>query len=214
MFTVNDLLDAILLGAFFFGLIFTALSLILGVADLGFDHGGHEIGADGAGHDHFGHDSVAPLSVGTILAFLTWFGGVAYLFRNGFGVAAVLSLIVGVAGGMAGGYAVYWLLKKVKQHEQDRAELEGARPGTLARVTSSIRSGGTGEIVYERHGVRHVASARSATNEPIARGTEVVILRVESGIAYVEPWDRLIEAERVPSGEPAVVATRIEDQPL
>jgi hypothetical protein len=192
MFTVSDWLDAILLGTFFFGLIFTALSLFLGIVDIGIDHGGHDVAVDGSGHQHLGHDSVAPLTVGTILAFLTWFGGVAYLARNGLGIYSVVSVLLGLAGGLAGGYAVYWLLKKVKQAEQDRAELWGSEPGTIARVSSSIRAGGTGEIIYETHGVRHVAAARSATGEAIARGTVVVILRTERGIAYVEPWDRLL----------------------
>lgn len=193
MFTVNDLLDAVLLGSFFFGLIFTALSLLLGIVDIGIDHGGHDAAVDGSGHAHAGHDSVAPLTVGTILAFLTWFGGIAYLARNGLGIYSAISIILGLAGGFAGGYVVFWLLKKVKQAEQDRAELWGAEPGTIARVSSSIRVGGTGEIVYESHGVRHVAAARSATGEPIPRGAEVVILRTDRGIAYVEPWDRLLE---------------------
>jgi hypothetical protein len=194
MFTVNDLLDAILLGSFFFGLIFSALSLLLGIVDLGIDHGGHDAGLNGSGHHHVGHDSVAPLTIGTILAFLTWFGGVAYLARNGLGLYSAVSVILGLAGGIAGGYAVSWLLKKVRQAEQDRAELWGSEPGTIGRVSSSIRAGGTGEIIYEARGVRHVAAARSATGEPIPRGVEVVILRTDRGIAYVEPWDRLLQS--------------------
>lgn len=194
MFTVNDLLDAVLLGSFFFGLIFTALSLLLGIVDIGIDHGGHDAAVDGSGHAHAGHDSVAPLTVGTILAFLTWFGGVAYLARNGLGIYSAVSIIVGLAGGLAGGYVVFWLLKKIRQAEQDQAELWGSEPGTIGRVSSSIRAGGTGEIIYESHGVRHVAAARSATGEPIPRGVEVVIMRMDRGIAYVEPWDRLLES--------------------
>ena len=47
MFTINDWLDAILLGTFFFGLIFSVASLIMGVADLGWGQAHH--GHDGPG---------------------------------------------------------------------------------------------------------------------------------------------------------------------
>jgi hypothetical protein len=62
-------------------------------------------------------------------------------------------------------------------------------PGTIARVLSPIRARGTGEIMYVKGGTRQVAAARSIDGEPIARGTEVVIVRYELGIAYVHPWD-------------------------
>ena len=64
--------------------------------------------------------------------------------------------------------------------------------GVIARVTSSIRAEGVGEIVYEQHGMRQVASARSATATAIPRSTEVVILRVERGVAIVEPFEDLL----------------------
>jgi hypothetical protein len=68
-------------------------------------------------------------------------------------------------------------------------------PGQIARVTSSIREGGTGEIVYVQQGRRQVAAARSERSVPIAQGTEVVILRVDKGISYVELWDQLIAGD-------------------
>ena len=74
-------------------------------------------------------------------------------------------------------------------------------PGQIARVTSSIREGGTGEVVYIQGGVRQVAAARSANGTPIARGVEVVILRNEKGIVYVDVWDQLVgsfETDDVP----------------
>jgi hypothetical protein len=64
--------------------------------------------------------------------------------------------------------------------------------GVIARVTSGIRSNGYGEIVYEQHGTRHVASARGSSEIPISHGTEVVILRIERGVAIVEPFEELL----------------------
>jgi len=60
--------------------------------------------------------------------------------------------------------------------------------GTVAHVTIPIQNGHVGEIVFSREGVRRSEGARSATGAPIERGTEVVIVRYEGGLAYVEPW--------------------------
>jgi hypothetical protein len=60
--------------------------------------------------------------------------------------------------------------------------------GTVARVTMAIRAEGTGEIGFSRDGSRRSEGARSATGLPIEVGTEVVIVRYERGLAYVEPW--------------------------
>jgi hypothetical protein len=63
--------------------------------------------------------------------------------------------------------------------------------GVLARVSSPIREGGTGEIAYSQGGARRAAAARSDVGSPIARDVEVVVLRYERGIAYVRPWSEL-----------------------
>jgi hypothetical protein len=67
--------------------------------------------------------------------------------------------------------------------------------GVLGRVTSSIRAGGTGEIVYSQEGTRRVAGARSEQGAAIPKGAEVLVMRYEKGIAYVQPWQD-------PAGEP------------
>lgn len=85
--------------------------------------------------------------------------------------------------------AVAWFFARVIA-PNDRA-LDPAHyrlPGTIAIVSSAIRSGGTGEIVYEQAGVRQVSAARAADGAAIPRGSEVVILRCERGVAFVEPW--------------------------
>jgi hypothetical protein len=182
VFTVNDALDAILLGAFFFGLIFSIASLVMGVADLGWGHLGH------------GHDGPGPLNLAVLLAFITWFGGIAYLLRTGAGIPAFFAIFVGIAGGVIGGILVYRLMKLMRSHETIMRAEDYRMPGVIARVTSSIREGGTGEVVYEQAGVRHVAAARATSGRAIPRGTEVVVLRQDRGIVYVELWDELMQS--------------------
>ena len=187
---VDDLLDGVLLGCFFFGIVFSTLSIVLGFAHVGIDHG-HDIG-----HDN-GHrtDGMTPISVGSILAFLTWFGGVGYLARHGLGIWSVASVVIGLAAGVAGGWLVYRLLALVKRSETVLRASDERLSGALARVTSSIRAGGTGEIVYEQRGVRQVSAARSSANTAIPRGTEVLVLKRVNGIAIVEPWVDALESD-------------------
>lgn len=190
MFPVNDALDAILLGSFFFGLLFTLGSLLLGFGHFDVGHEaevGH--GADHGAEGHFG----GLFNVSSLLAFITWFGGVGYIARNGFGLWSWVAVLAGLLGGLAGGAAITWFLINVLR--KNSAELdpkEWNEVGVIGRVTSSIRSAGFGEIVYEQHGVRHVAAARADGDAQIPRNTEVVILRVERGVAIVEPFEELL----------------------
>ncbi len=200
MFPINDLLDAILLGSFFFGLIFVVFTLVAGSIGGGGDAGGHEIGGHelgghdvGAGH-HGGVDLLGYLNVSAILAFVSWFGGVGYLVRNGLGWFAPVALLIGLVAGVVGAAAVTWFLREViapSDKAMDPHDYE--LPGTLARVTSSIRADGTGEIVYEQQGYRQVSAARGLDGAAVARGVEVVILETRAGIAYVQPWTDLID---------------------
>lgn len=187
MFPINDVLDSVLLGSFLFGIVFTIGSLLLGFADFGHDGGasGHH-DSDGLFH--------GLLNVSSILAFVTWFGGIGYLIRNGFGWFAPIAILIGLAGGLLGAFLVGLFFNKVLRAGSESLDpRDFERVGALGKVTSSIRSGGVGEIVFERHGSRMVTSARSRSDQPIGRGTEVVILSVDRGMAVVEPFDELLE---------------------
>jgi hypothetical protein len=187
VFSVNDWLDGILLGAFFFGLLFSVAALLLGVADLGF-------GSAHIGHgDHGGHDGPSTLNFGVILAFITWFGGVAYLLRDGLDLFAPIALLIGIGAGFAGGYLVRRLFLYARSQETIMNPDDYRLPGVIARVTSSIREGGTGEVMYVQMGVRQVAAARAEQGVAIPKGAEVVILRRDKGVVYVELWENLVD---------------------
>jgi len=203
MFPINDALDAVLLGTFLFGLLFTVGTLLLGVADLGMDHGADHGGFDHGGADHgIGEHSFASLfNVSSILAFITWFGGVGYLVHAGLGWHWIFAIVFAIAGGIAAGWFVLLFFRRILRSPDDVLDPHDyERVGVLARVTSSIRSGGVGEIVWEQRGTRMVTSARSSNEEPIGRGTEVLILKVDRGMAIVEPFDGLLEGTSTTSG--------------
>ena len=204
MFEINSTLDAVFLGAFFFGLLFSVVALALGAVDFGADHGG-DIGHDGETgfHDY--------LNFSVILAFIAWFGGVGYLARNGAGWTAAISIVVAIVGGLGGAWLIYQIFARIIR-PAGRTELDPRDfelQGKLARVTSSIRPGGTGEIVYEQSGARMVRAARSSTGVAIPRGVEVVVLRAEQGVGIVAPWNELYAGEAIfeelPIGEPQVI---------
>jgi hypothetical protein len=191
MFPINDALDAILVGTFLFGLLFTLGSLLLGLADvqLGHDadvgHGGHDSGGNGHFHGLF--------NVSSLLAFITWFGGVGYIARNGLGLWAWLAVLLGLLGGLAGAAVIAWFMITVlRKNSQEMDPKDWEQVGVIGRVSSSISESGYGEIVYEQNGIRQVASARGEGARAIPRNTEIVILRVEKGVAIVQPFEELL----------------------
>ena len=188
MFPINDALDAILLGSFLFGILFTVGAFLLGAADIGGDAGDHSIGGD-HGADHM-------FNITSILAFITWFGGVGYVVRNGTGWNWAFALVLALIAGFGAAWVVKQFITKIlRSGEYTLDPRDFQRVGTLARVTSTIRPGGVGEIVWEQRGARMVGSARSTSESPIGRGTEVLIMKVERGIAIVEPFDGLLAGE-------------------
>jgi membrane protein implicated in regulation of membrane protease activity len=61
--------------------------------------------------------------------------------------------------------------------------------GTVGTVSSAIRGGGTGEVIFEQKGARKSAGARSDDGTALPEGAEVVITRYQDGIAYVKKWE-------------------------
>ena len=60
--------------------------------------------------------------------------------------------------------------------------------GHLAVVTRDITTTELGEISYELRGREVRAPARSLTPKALATGEDVVIDRIEDGVAFVEEW--------------------------
>jgi membrane protein implicated in regulation of membrane protease activity len=140
--------------------------------------------------------SVSPINFGTIAAFLAWFGGAGYLLTTHSTIWFVFSLALSILTGLAGASIIYWFLAKVLiGREQPLNPADYEMTGVLGRISSSIREGGTGEIIYSQEGTRHTCGARSDDGRAIPKGTEILVTRYEKGIAYVRRWDELAPLE-------------------
>lgn len=171
---------------------------------LGGAHGiGHGVG--GHGIAHAGHAAGHGIKAGgahgasfpvfnpmTIAAFLTWFGGVGYLLVHLRHVWIFAGLMfASLAGLVAAGVVFFFVAKVVIANEKELDPLDYEMVGVLGHVSSSIRRGGTGEIIYAQEGIRRPCAARSDNGEALVRGEEVVVTRYERGVAYVRRWDDL-----------------------
>jgi len=59
--------------------------------------------------------------------------------------------------------------------------------GVTGTMTVAALGEPTGEIVFSQGGTRCCSAARSADGRPIRKGTRVVVLWYERGVAYVQP---------------------------
>ena len=133
----------------------------------------------------------------SLMIFLCWFGAAGYLLSRYGSFVALIVLVLAVVCGLAGGAIVFFFLTKVLlPHERELTADETEVIGAVGHLSSAIRAGGTGEIVYEQLGALRSAPARSDDGEPIQKQEEVYVVRYEKGVAYVRRWEDLQEADQ------------------
>ena len=190
------------LGCFLFGFVFTIGSLLFGMEH---HHGGHGGGnghsghgahgahgdhggdvSDGTSGDGHGFSLSSLINLNTIVMFMTWFGGVGFLMMYSGVTGTIVVLTSSVLAGLAGAIGVFLFLNQFLMKMETRMNpADYHLPGTLARITSSIKPDSCGEIMYVQGGTRKTSGARSDEDSTHPQGQEVVIVRVEKGIAYV-----------------------------
>jgi membrane-bound ClpP family serine protease len=130
------------------------------------------------------------------MVFLCWFGAAGYLMTRYGTLVAGAVFILSALCGLVGGAMVFWFMAKVLlPHERELTPDETAVTGVVGTVSSGIRAGGTGEVLYEQMGARRSVPARADLGEPIQKGEEVFVVRYEKGIAYVRRWEDLAEIQ-------------------
>jgi len=153
-------------------------------------HGGHH--GPGAGIAK-GGAHLSWFNASSVLAFLAWFGGTGYLLTKHSNLVAVICLAIAITAGLTGGWIVFRFMSRLLQDtEAQMNDWDYRHEGSVGRVSISIPAGGTGEVIFEQHGVRRSAGARSEDGSSLERGVEVVISRYEKGMAYVRKWDEFM----------------------
>lgn len=127
---------------------------------------------------------------------LVWPSAASFLFvfgLVGYGVSRTTELGAAARGLVAAGGAVVavvltilviqaWAVPGARRAPEDPRYLLQGYPGTV-----TIRDG-VATVAYEVDGTRHTAVARAIDGGVLADGIEVVIERIEDGVAYVEGW--------------------------
>jgi membrane-bound ClpP family serine protease len=189
-------MDTFYLICFGVGLVLSGVSVLGGFAHLhlGHVHIGHTpLPHHGAGAHGSGSRGLSAVNGFTFTAFLCWFGGAGYLLHRYSIFVAPLVLLLSIVSGVFGA-ALLWtiLLKVLIPRERVLSSEDTEMTGVLAKVSDSIRcNGGIGEILFLQTGARRCSAARSDDGRTIERGTEVVVIRYERGVAYVRPWEEL-----------------------
>jgi membrane protein implicated in regulation of membrane protease activity len=186
---------------FLVGFLLSLVSFLSGGAHLHIPH----LHFDG-GHLHLGHggDAGADLPIfnlGTIAAFLAWFGGTGYVLVRFSSLWSFFALGLALASGLAGAAIIFFFVLRVLMADDAEVELDPADSdlvGALGRLSLPVRQGGTGELVYSQGGTRHCVAARSEDGSALSKGAEVVVTRHEKGVAYVRRWEDLAGAEDEP----------------
>jgi membrane protein implicated in regulation of membrane protease activity/predicted Ser/Thr protein kinase len=174
---------------FLVGFALSLLSVLTGSSHLHLPHLHHHV--PHVGHTHGGgRGGVSWINFGTIAAFLAWFGGTGYLLTEYSALWFVTALAVSVVSGAGGAALVFWFLAKVLVGRERPLDPEDYRmEGVLGTVSSTIRPGGTGEMIFTQEGARRGMAARSDDGSEMPVGTEVVVTRRENAVVYVKRWD-------------------------
>ena len=155
---------------FLVGFSFSVISFLAGAVHLHLPfkmhfpfHGAHHVG-------HFGHHAASGASAKagahlswfnafTVMAFLAWFGGTGYILTKQSHLVAFASLSIAVAAGLFAGWVVFRLMARLMKETGEMFDWDYRHEGAVGTVSIGIRPNGTGEVIFEQHGVRRSAGA-------------------------------------------------------
>jgi len=129
----------------------------------------------------------------SVAAFAFGFGLTAYLVTRYLtlpmaGQVALATVAGAAAMGLQTMLIARWAIPSARaEHVDERFLLQG----TIARATRDLPAAGTGEIQYQLDGSAYRLPARLIDASALAAGSDVVIDRVEDGVAFVESWARV-----------------------
>jgi membrane protein implicated in regulation of membrane protease activity len=180
-------MTALFLASFVLGLLLAVRIMLYGVEKGG---GRGEGGASATPRGSGAPDRHYRAWLPTLMVFSLVFGmvgyGVAHWSARGASIAALWALIAGAVAAMISRRMVGRWSTIVPEHDVDDPRY--VLQGHPAQVVQSISPTGVGEILFEIESEQRRLPARALDDVAVGVGTEVVIERIEDGIAYVEPW--------------------------
>jgi membrane protein implicated in regulation of membrane protease activity len=187
--------ESFYLVCFVVGFAYTAFSFLSGTLHFHFHMPHHFHGGHAGGHSAGGRSSSFGIfNPMTIAVFLAWFGGTGYLLVHLRHIWVFAGLALSTLSGLVGAGIVFvFAAKYFMAHESSLDPMDFEMVGVLGKVSGSIRSRGTGEIIFVQEGARKACAARSEEGDEIGRGEEVVVTRFDQGVAYVRRWSELAE---------------------
>lgn len=180
-------MSVVALGFFVTGLVLGVYAMLYGTE--------RKVAAAVAPHErHSEHNPAAepsPLfNLSSFAAFAFGFGLSGYLLARGTTWAWYWQLLVALGAG-GGSFAVQSLLIArwaIPGARADHIDQRYLLQGTLARITTSASANGLGELLYALDGREYALPVRALDGSALPQGVDVVIDRVEHGVAFVEPW--------------------------
>lgn len=135
------------------------------------------------------------LSPLVIAAAALWFGGAGLVAEGLLPRSLVaVALLLAVVAALIGATLVRLLMTALVR--SSTPPLQSEATGAIGVINAPIRLDAPGEVVYTLEGLHRSAAARSVDGSPLSRGTRVVIVRRERGVAWVTPLDPLEALER------------------
>jgi uncharacterized membrane protein YphA (DoxX/SURF4 family) len=124
-----------------------------------------------------------------IAAFGVGFGAVGYPIASRTTLPVWGVLLIAIGGGVLAITGMItllarWALRGIRTAPGEVDEIQGQ----LAIVSREISPVGTGEISYEQMGKQIYIPARTLSDKRVPVGADVVIDRIENGVAFVEEW--------------------------
>jgi hypothetical protein len=161
-------------------------------------HAGHGHGSGAAAHNPV-RPSLLSSSLGWTISWISpltvagaavWFGGAGLIAERS---ASTLALLIAVVAAVIGAALVRSIVRAFVRAGTPPLHLTGE--GAIGTVNAAIRADAPGEVVYTLEGLHRSVPARSVDGMAIPRGASVVIVRRESGFAWVTPLDPLSELQ-------------------
>ena len=172
---------------FWVGVLFTFATFILGQffdfadidGDIDFDS---DLDLDG---DVPGY-AISPLKPIIITSFITVFGGIGMLMLNR-GIDGKLSAIIACVSGFVVSTVIYKFVIVPLYNAQNTSAVSQANLiGKEGKATLIITNSSYGHIIYSIGGNSYSAPAKTIGDEIIHKGEDVVIIKIENNIFYVE----------------------------